>query len=78
MGGTATNNSGAYGFDSLGGPVTDEGPHVTVTFFYADKDPANAELVIDGGEHNFASVKLTKAECRRLRNVLAQAERRFG
>ncbi len=78
MSGTSTSNSGAYGFDSLGGPVTDDGPHVTVTFFYADTDhPAYADLTIDGGDSNFASVKLTAAEVRRLRNVLAQAERRF-
>jgi hypothetical protein len=70
---------GPYGFEALGGPVTDDGPHVTVTFWHADTDrPAYAELSIEGGDDNFATAKLTLAECRRLRNVLAQAERRLG
>lgn len=70
-------------FDALGGPVLDHhAVHVTVTFFYGDKtideDPY-AELVIEGSDDNWASARFTSAaEIRRLRNVLTQAERRFG
>lgn len=82
MSGTQHDRRGSYGFDDLGGVVADHhGTHVTVTFFYGDRthdDDPYTELTIDGGNDNWASVRLTNAnECRRLRNLLANAERRF-
>ena len=73
-----------YGFEDLGGPVNEEGEHVTVTYFMGTNDiilgpiPACAELTIDGGDKNTATVRLTAKEVHRLRNVLAQAERRLS
>ena len=69
-------------FELLGGPVLDHhGVHVTVTYFSGDRtydEDQWVELTIEGSDDNWASCRLTnKAEIRRLRNVLIQAERRM-
>jgi hypothetical protein len=64
-------------FEDLGGivPEADEvNMHVTVTVWAA---AGYASLTIDGGDSNFANARLTGGECRRLKNILANAERRL-
>jgi hypothetical protein len=69
------------GFEDLGGVVAEiDNEHVTVTYFAPD-DPRDiddyAQLVIDGGDKNFAAVKLNAEEVRRLINLLGKAHRRL-
>ena len=68
----------AHGFEDLGGTTNDDMTRASLTYWFETDDaPACVTLEIDGGDGNFATITLAADNCKRLRNLMAMAERRF-